>query len=152
MSPEQIIEILIDVKKVATPILKRYGQTLSKTTADEFGRSKLKKEAFQMMKKGFVAKEVDRIESNYDTPIQPRKAPEVEHKNPRQSVSHLTKTTKPTRTVQTLFQPIVKGNFEKKEGTKKEVYDGVAKYHKSSGVKKFKQDITLRNNKAVLKS
>ena len=102
--------------------------------------------------KGFVKQKVEDIENKYETPIKSSKEPEIQHKNLRQAVSHLLKTTNPTTTVQTLSQPVIKGNFEKQEGTKKEVYEGVAKYHISNSVKKYKQDITLRNNKAVLRN
>jgi hypothetical protein len=101
--------------------------------------------------KGFVKQRVADIESKFETPIKSSKEPEPQYKNLKQAVSHLLKTTKPTTTVQTLFEPVVKDKFTKKEGTKQEVYDGTAEYHKTKGVKKYKQDITLRNNKAVLR-
>jgi hypothetical protein len=102
--------------------------------------------------KGFVKQKVADIKSKYETPIKSSKEPEPQYKNLKQAVSHLLKTTKPTTTVQTLFEPVVKDKFTKKEGSKQEVYDGIAEYHKTAkGDKKYKQDITLRNNKAVLR-
>ena len=58
-----------------------------------------------------------------------------------------------SKTVQTLFQPVIKGKYTKQEGSKKEVYYGVAEYHLTAkGEKKYKQDITMNNKTAVLKN
>ena len=129
-------------------LIKIFDKSFAKEKADKFRKKQLLKKTW----KGFVKQRVADIESKYETPIKSSKEPEPQYKNLKQAVSHLLKTTKPTTTVQTLFEPVVKDKFTKKEGTKQEVYDGTAEYHKTAkGDKKYKQDITLKNNKAVLR-
>lgn len=131
------------VAKIVRDIAKRAeGVSKKNKKADEFAKAQLLKKTFKGMK-GFVPRQVAKIEGKYDTPIKSSKEPGIPKKNPQ---------TKSTTTVQTLFEPVIKGNFTKKEGTKQEVYDGTAEYHKTAkGDKKYKQDITLKNNKAVLR-
>jgi hypothetical protein len=162
MSPEQANAIIADLKntmrgkkdeanETKAGLIKTFNRTFAKEKADEFRKKQLLKKTLKGMK-GFVKQKVADIESRYETPIKSSKEPEPQYKNLKQAVSHLVKTTKPTTTVQTLFEPVVKDKFTKKEGSKQEVYDGKAKYHiTAKGDKKYKQDITLKNNKAVLR-
>ncbi len=146
--------------------------------ADEFAKAQLTQKAFKQMKnlteqkqtkkkmsdvlqqvKGFVPREVAKIEGkpkfkNLREAVQDSlKTPKPPSQEKPEQLSPLRKPpiNKKKSTIQTFFEPVVKDKFTKKEGTKKEVYEGVAKYHKANGVKKYKQDITLRNNKAALK-